>query len=42
MKKHPLQSILGGTPEENKEIIVAILTGKEKGAKRSWFFQKRC
>lgn len=29
-----LDDIKGGTPEENKEIIMNILKGKEKGAKR--------
>ncbi len=29
-----LEEIKGGTPEENKEIILNILNGKEKGAKR--------
>ncbi|XCP84550.1 anthranilate phosphoribosyltransferase [Roseburia hominis] len=30
----PLQDLIGGTPEENAQITLDILNGKEKGAKR--------
>ena len=34
MKTYPLTEIKGGSPEDNKEILLNILGGKEKGAKR--------
>lgn len=33
IKKHPLSSISGGSPEENAEIAINILQRKEKGAR---------
>lgn len=34
LKRYDKSELLGGTPQENAEITKAILTGKEKGAKR--------
>lgn len=34
MKRCPLQELIGGSPEENAQITLAILSGKETGPKR--------
>lgn len=34
LKSCPLEELVGGTPEENAQITLDILTGKETGAKR--------
>lgn len=34
LKRCPLSELIGGTPEENAEITLRILSGEEKGAKR--------
>lgn len=34
LKSCPLEELIGGTPEENAQITLNILTGKETGAKR--------
>ena len=34
LKSCPLEELIGGTPEENAQITLDILTGKETGAKR--------
>lgn len=35
MERCPLSELIGGTPEENAQITLDILSGKEKGAKRN-------
>lgn len=34
LKRCPLEALLGGTPEENAQITLDILSGREKGPKR--------
>lgn len=34
IKRYPKEDILGGTPEENAQITLDILSGREQGAKR--------
>ena len=34
LKRYEKDELLGGTPQENAEITRAILTGRERGAKR--------
>ena len=34
LKRCPLSELVGGTPEENAQITLDILSGKEQGAKR--------
>ena len=34
LRSCPLEELIGGTPEENAQITLDILTGKETGAKR--------